>query len=286
MGTNVVHYKDADGDTSAGPSMNIWADCPVLGIMEDPGLGYYFFDDFIGCPELAAGSAITQLPPYVAIADTNGGGIAAATDVVGGAIALSSGTTADCDTTLQLGGGNSFVISDTAGSDKKLWFEARIKISAITDDAVQYFIGLAEEDRCVDAGVFGKSGGTTPEAAMADIDYIGFLRYDGGTTAINFVYNLSGQTGVEKIAAIDTAGADTFMKLGFLYDPDAETAQRIKVYADGEESTTYVTGTNIATATGSAFPDGEELTLTMATMSDSTTSGTMTVDWWRCAQLR
>ena len=45
-----------------------------------------------------------------------------------------------------------------------------------------------------------------------------------------------------------------------------------------------VTAANIAAAT---FPDGEELTMIALDKNDvGTTSQTLTMDWWRCYQLR
>ena len=81
---------------------------------------------------------------------------------------------------------------------------------------------------------------------------------------------------------VATMVADTFMKLGFVYDPLAPTAKRITVYVDGVASTTYVTGTNIATAT---FPDGEEMSPIMHLKAAADDDFTLTADWVQCYQL-
>ena len=41
-----TQYRDPT-DTTSGPSPIIWADCPTLEMMHDPGRGYHFFDDFL-----------------------------------------------------------------------------------------------------------------------------------------------------------------------------------------------------------------------------------------------
>jgi len=88
---------------------------------------------------------------------------------------------------------------------------------------------------------------------------------------------------VTKIDTVATLVADTFIKLGFVYDPAAEPTKRIKVYVDGVEQSTYVTATDIATAT---FPDGEEMAPMAYVSAASASDGILTMDWWRIAQLR
>ncbi len=52
--TNYVQYKDPT-DTAGFPSSIIWADCPMVELMHDPGKGFHHFDDFRGYTETATG---------------------------------------------------------------------------------------------------------------------------------------------------------------------------------------------------------------------------------------
>jgi len=67
-----------------------------------------------------------------------------------------------------------------------------------------------------------------------------------------------------------------------VYDPDEADAQKIKVYVNNVEQSTYVTATNIATAT---FPDGEPMAMVWASKVGGAVTGTAEMDWWRAAQL-
>ena len=197
---------------------------------------------------------------------------------------LVAGTTADADCTMQVGAGASFAISDTAADAKKLWFEARFKISTIADDVSSFFIGLAAAARCADKGVFQAGQGATVDSALADAAMIGFWRPDADGDGLSAAYHANGQTASEIISDAHTLVADTYVKAGFVYDPDFDAAQRIKFYINGTEQTTYITSTLIAAA---AFPDAEAMSPVVGIMNDDgSTASTLTLDWWRCAQLR
>jgi hypothetical protein len=87
---------------------------------------------------------------------------------------------------------------------------------------------------------------------------------------------------VTKIAGVHVPVADTFVKLGFLYDPSAPPAKRIKVFVSNVEQSTYVTAANIAAAT---FPDGEELGFLFGMKMGSAVLAEAAIDWWAFAQL-
>lgn len=76
--------------------------------------------------------------------------------------------------------------------------------------------------------------------------------------------------------------ADTFLKLGFIYDPTAPATKRIKVYVDNVEEGTYVTSTNIEAAT---FPDAEALTFRAGFKNTTAVAGELAIDLWAFAQV-
>lgn len=270
-------------NTAAQLSPAIWHDCPIEQLMAGRTPGVFFDDHFVSAPDTGTITSATNIGPYEYFAESGGSITPSVTASNGrGAVNLVSGTTGDADVVLSLGGGAPFCISDTAGEDFKLWFEARLLISSVSDDGVQYFIGLTEEDRAAAAGIFSGSGSTTIGTAMSDIDYIGFVRLDGSTTGLGFAYNKAGASDQLVIAAAATLAAGTYVNVGFRYDPTAPAAKRISVFVNGSMLSTHVTATMIA---ASHFPDAEELTMTMGVAPDTTNSGTMTVDRWTCAQL-
>lgn len=258
-----------------GPS-GFWEDCPVLQMLADPNVGYYFFDDFL---DSFQDPTTTKIYGKYLCLDTGDCTLTATSDVLGGAVALLC-TTDNEDCGIRLGTGSPFVISDRAASAKKLWFEARVKVNAITNSLFGAFVGLTDETALA-ANFIADAGND-----FADKDLIGFWKdeTDDSTGAhVHFVYQITGQDFVTKIDTVATLVANTFIKLGFVYDPAAEPTKRIKVYVDGVEQSTYVTATDIATAT---FPDGEEMAPMAYVSAASASDGILTMDWWRIAQLR
>ena len=77
--------------------------------------------------------------------------------------------------------------------------------------------------------------------------------------------------------------ADTYYKLGFIFDPEAPADKRITWYADNEEQTTYVTETVIEAA--SVFPTDQMLKFVAGIKTADGTVSALTIDWWAYAQL-
>jgi hypothetical protein len=123
---------------------------------------------------------------------------------------------------------------------------------------------------------------TDDDAALGAFSFIGFHVDQADGDALDFTYKAEGQTAVVTIAGLDVIVADTYMKLGFVYDPDAPAAKRIKVFLNNVEQSTYVTATNIATAT---FPDAEPMAMVWAAKVGAAAAVDARMDWWRCAQL-
>lgn len=278
-------YKDVAENTGVLPSPIIWAGMDARG--ERPGRTIGFFDDFGWSPNPGTITTATLVGPYRMIAES--GGDVNFSAVAGGEMLLVGGTTGDADTVVTWGDGAPFVLTKDAAVGK-LVFEARIKISSITDaDQVQFFVGLCEETRAAAAGLFSGSGSGTANIAMADIDMIGFARFDDDGDALAFVYGKAGQTAYEVIASAETLVADTYTKVGFVYDPNVVPSERITVYVNGVAHGTKIpdagatTDPSMAAAT---FPSGEEMTAAVGITPDSTTDNTLTVDWWGCRQIR
>ena len=287
---NFVQYKDPT-DTTAGPSEIIWADCPTLEMIHDPGVGYHFFDDFISAPNTDAGlfEGLGESPGmggYQFYGDT---GVVMSADTaatepgsVGGVLAV-TGNDADNDEGVISGGSPAFIISDTAAYSKKLWFEARVNKASIADNALSMFVGLGWDDDSQES--VAKTLCLTADAgALGAFSFIGFHIDQADGDAWNFVVKAEGQAETELISGVAVPVADTYQKLGFVYDPDESASRQITVYVDGAKSGTYGTATNIAAAT---FPDAEAMAPVWAAKVGTNSAAVIgRMDWWRCAQMR
>lgn len=277
MGYKVVYAGDTAG---TGRSHALWGDCPWLEALEDNNIGYGKHDDFVDYDTTATTVKNASGTPVF-----EGDCTVLGTAAKHGEIAL-FGTSDNEEAALQQGGVNSapYIISDTTADARKLWFEARVKKSLITDALGAFFVGLAGENSGV--ADFMADAGTD----FADVDLIGFWNdptEDSVSSHVDFVFQITGTGFVTVISTVATLVANTYVNLGFKYDPDADITKRIKIYVDGVEQSTYVTGT--ATSPGIAhasFPDGEEMSPLIAIKQQSNNDMTVTMDWWRAFQRR
>ena len=277
---NYVQYRDPT-DTTAYPSPVIWADCPTAEMLHDPSVGFHWYDSF---------------EDYVSTATTvinkSGYPVFEGSSTLDGVAGSSAGelavfTTADDEgCSFQVGGtkGAPFVIP-ASRSGGKLWFECRVKRSVITDDKCGWFVGLA-----------GEAAGTVNFIADAgndfgDFDLLGFWADEGDGDSIDIVTQKTSAAFDTILADAVTMVADTYVKLGFVYDPnEPDPAKMIRFYKDGADLGTYV-----GLASGDAtvyqedttnFPGGEEMSLLISAKAAHADDHTVTLDWWRCAQLR
>lgn len=264
-------------------SPNIWGDCPIEAIVNGTIPGRFFQDDFVGVvPNTSAGAGATTglgTAGYFIYGDT-GVTVKAQAGVEEGVLEV-AGNDADNDESVVSTGSPSFIISDTAGDDKKLWFEARVKKASVADNACGTFVGLGW-DHGNGVSVAKTLCLTDDDAALGAFSFIGFHVDQANGDAMDFVYKANGQSAVVKIAAVEVPVADTFTKVGFVYYPDNPAAKKIKVFINNVEQTTYVTATNIATAT---FPDAEPMAMVWAAKVGTAAESKAQMDWWRAAQL-
>ena len=213
---------------------------------------------------------------YISYEDTGDAIAQIATDR-NGAVTFTSAATDNNESWLQPGDTASVMglISDTAGDDKMLAFECRVKLGQLAETAG--FWGLSEEGLAAADTLVDDTG------ALASKDFIGFhVAAHATAPEIDFVYRKAGQTAQVLIDALKVVVADTYYNLGFIYDPKADTTKRITIYLDNAEQTTYVTGTQIAAAT---FPDGEELQPLFGQKVGAAAAKTTTLDSWAFGQI-
>tara|TARA_R110000868_G_scaffold142082_3_gene359183 strand:+ start:358 stop:1179 length:822 start_codon:yes stop_codon:yes gene_type:complete len=270
--TNIVNYGGNQGtndvnDADSKFSPFIWKDCPLREIRDGTTEGWLDEDDFMSFVPVPAGSVATA-GGYYGFADT--GGTVVVGDEVGGSVVLSSdGDNEGASIARQT---KCFQISRSHG---KLWFEARVKSSTITDTKHGFFLGLI--DTCTQSA-------TVPIAAagtLADENFVGFHRLEGDGDQVDAVYRADGVTQVTVEAdTLDVAlVADTYTKLGMIYNPADYV---LTFYQNGVKTTSYT----VVAAAGTDFPNDVRLGFVFAVLNATgTTPGSSSIDKFRIAQL-
>lgn len=269
----VMLENNLTADTNASPSPAIWGWCPRAEWRDDPSKGYIFKPDLYNAPVFA--TTVSQMG-LISLQDT---GVTIQGDPTQPGVLQWGGQDADndCGVLTSAGGvGTTFNISTT--DQRKLAFEVGLRKSVITNNSMAFFAGLTEEAMNAATNTLL----ATDTAALGDKDLIGFHVTQAAGSTVTFVYNKAGAGGVTvKIASLATMVAATWIKLGFLWDPDAPADKRIKIFVNNICQSTYVTGANVAAAT---FPNGEELVPTLAFKKGEATISTADVRLWECAQ--
>lgn len=272
---SVIRYTGSTGDRLLSPL--IWQKCPISQIQSGQVDGIFEFDDFVKYQTTASGTVNAHgMPTFDGSAAVRGGAPATTAANRGGALELFT-TNDNEEAALERGGSVSapYIISNTAGIDRKFWFECRIK-NSLVDNVGEWFVGLAAPGTLI--ANFHNDNGTD----YSDTSFIGFTQHEDDGNSIDFTYQAIGNAFSNVATNIGVPTADAYNKLGFVYDPDAPNARKIKIYVDSVEQSTYVTTTLIDTAT---FPETEALGLGIAIQASSADDRTVSLDWWAAAQL-
>lgn len=221
--------------------------------------GYGYFSDFE-----RAGAGTTT---YAGTGCTVGGHAQA-----GGAIRISmDGTANDEGSWGPSDSGSapySFNITSSLG---KLAYEIRLRKSLITNNSLAFVAGLGAAGLVADNTLADSTG------ALADTNFVGFQVLNAAGATVNFVWRKSGQTLVTGISAAATLTAATYIRLGFVYDPQESATKRIRVFVDGVENATGITSTQVAAAT---FPSDTQLNPLVACIVGSGAAAvTLDTDW-------
>ena len=266
--TPLVQYKGKND--GRGPSPSIWADLPRD--IQDFNVGVYFEDDFVTIPSRltnTAEAAIGETGQYEGFA-SDGATVVGASDG-GGAVTLTPGNAGDEAVSLRVGGAP-FKINSTS---YKFWFEARVKVSLITDDQSGWFIGLREN-----------TAATVVLPILADDtlavgeNLLGFWRNSADGDALDVVSGPNNSAVPSTVIAdAHTLVADTYVKVGMKFDPKDG---KLRYFFDGVE---HATTTTVTAGTGATQPDDVFLGPIIAGLCESGSPGTATLDWWRAAQL-
>lgn len=279
--SNIVRYS---GEVTRGPSPALWGNLSKVVTDSQMGKCAFVFDDFCKAPYYSANDTAAQVGDYYCWTG-NGGHIGASIPTLSegeaGVLELYHDNTDNDEVSLAINGGATTLtgwcqINDTAGEDFKTLFEARVKIDVLTVDVNSIFVGLCNPVAVANTGKADATG------VMMDTSYIGFDSLCATPSVLSWSYrNGGGAAQTDTIATAHTLVADTWVKLGFIYDPTALTAKRIKCFVNGVEKSTYITGTNIAAST---FPDADSLAPTLMVKTGTTTVGYLYCDWIAACQ--
>lgn len=264
----IQHGDEATADTTRSPSKSLWRNCPVLELI-DTMRGVYLKDDFENAPDWGdSGSSTAIRNGYYAYVDSTCSIRPAATGF-GELVFTTGSTTADKEVALTTGGnrGVATVISSTAGANRHVWFEARVKASSVSN-VLSWYVGLAEEG-CPADSLLADDG-----TGIASKDLVGFQVPEADGDGLDAIHNAASATVTTLVADITTLVADTYVKLGLQYDGTS-----VSYWINGVKNATTVK------ATATNFPKGEELAVLFACKQHSSTSVTLTVDWWRLASI-
>jgi hypothetical protein len=265
------------------PSPAIWADCPVRDLLEDPGKGLYFFDDFQDLPLVPTLTTQIAYGKYKAYA-ASGCSIAGVSAV--NSVELQGGTlsiTMDTDNDEAAIGQayNKYLMSGLTSNSGKLWFECCYAQNSIATNMASTFLGLATTDAIAFAANTPHNSG---DAITNDWYGIGFRIEEDGLGVIDTVYT-DGATSFTNIGDTEagTLTANTFRKLGFVYDPAGPSDSFVTFYANNQALTTKLSK---STLTGLTNLDANNLGLLWSVAADSAgTSFAGYLKWWRVAQL-
>lgn len=314
MSVNTIDNKaNLTINTDRGPSRVIWGDCPVADFIENPWMGMHFFDDFLMCGNATMSSAfagsIGQWSTYgYAGAQINDA------QLEGGVIKMSSD--GDNEGLALLGSAGAFrlVTTSTLALNGKLWFEVRLARSSVATAHMEFFAGLMAPTLSSGLPAAAQPITTTDDTLMTAGDFFGFhgvgaTATRGGPTEVGVGFELASGTinyPTNLTTLMASSGnsvltANSYVKLGFIFDPAALVGQitkptarqtngalrkkLIRFFVNGLEVPAFLSTEDVQNATAAqAFPTSF-LTPVIAMMNQASfSSDYLAVDWIRVAQ--
>lgn len=306
--------QNTAASTGRGPSNAIWYDCPWEAMGDDPSVGMRFFDDFlvVGNADMtsAYANSIGQWSSYgYAGAQLNDG------QKEGGVIKLSSNNDNEGLTLLSSAGSFRFLTTSTLALNRKMWFEARIAKSSVATAHISAFVGLMAPTLSSGLPAAAQPLTTTDDTTMTAGDTFGFnlagtTSTRGGPTEVGISFCLASgtinyptnMTALMAATGNTVLAADTYVKIGWVFDPDALTGtvtsatarqtagtlrkKLLRVFINGVEAPAFLSSDDIVNATaGQAFPTAFMCPVLSVMNMASVSSDYLAVDWIRVAQL-
>jgi hypothetical protein len=150
-------------------------------------------------------------------------------------------------------------------------FEARVKVTNVTDARAAAFLGLYKRAAALTGDVIADDG-----AALTDGDALGFCRFAADGDVFDFIYDEGSQTPNVHDDDYAIPVADTYLTLGMYYN-----GATIQGYLNGVATGTAISAADIAAAD---FPTAAIMVPTFAVKGDHADDWALTLDWFRAAQ--
>ena len=285
---NPVQYSGSSIVDATNAPSNFWSDCPVTEIRSGFRRGWFQEDDFCEFGPLPF------VPTNTSVQTTEGGiagkykvfsaaaGTWSPSNSVGGADIGGGLIRALCDTAgdqAALGfAGSPFLLNSAQGG--KLWGEARIAMAGIATNNAQVFVGLGETNVMTFGAAVPLGDADTANTSGA---MIGLNVLEDGLGAVNACYQDRSTTWVNPAGgtAIGQMAANTFIKVGWVYDP-SDSKNAFTWYVNGVKKCTLTA----ATLRGLTNLDVKGLGLVAAMYADTAgTANYLYIDWWKCYQV-
>lgn len=258
--------------TARSASSAIWHNCPEEELLLGRANGTFYRDDFL---TFAADSNL-----YEQFATTPA--VAAASDV--GELAMATTGTDNSESYVQGGIALTGCAKMVTGGLTQVWYETRLKLSSIADQAA--LVGLVIPGYATTTDALGDDDGV-PRTTLGS--YVGFRIVTADPNGWDAVYATAGTalTVHQEAEATDAKyvpGASTYLQ-----NAVADTWVKLGLYSDGYRCYWFVNGLKV-NDTGVAlnatnFPDNVNLHALWAIKTGEAVAKTMTVDWVKVAYL-
>jgi len=191
------------------------------------------------------------------------------------------GDTSEDEAILQCGAG--LDVGPYLFADNDLAFEAYIRVSSVAGgNSFGWYAGLATGG-AAGAGITDLLL-TAAGAVCATNSFVGFQKLFGESTALDGMYQMSGETKVDgaentDLDTIQTLVASTWYKLGLRY---TASPKKLEWFVDGD-SVASISGTTLDAA---EFPNDQYMQPTFGLKDEGgDTACALDIDWFACAQL-
>ena len=273
------YFRNPNVVADWAPSPGIWGDLRHWQHKQSLGEAILLWEDFVNWNTSTTNSTSHQ-NGWTVVAD-NGPVLEQIDDpdVQAGelGVVLMTGADADNDELYLTNSvaGTAFKIDDAT---LKLAFECRIKKSAVTDAGLTFFAGFASLGAAV-AGTLVADAGTL----IASKSFLGFSQDDADGDAVKAVAQKAAATQQTPLAANIAIVADTWVRLGLVYEP-SRGHNCVRWYVNGVEQvlTTKYTSAGIIAAT---FPDDVCVNPLIGFLHEGVAHEKAEIDWLVAGQL-
>lgn len=265
-------YGGVTGDIDRSPSVQLWHQ--VDADLQRRGIWREYWNDFSTSLGADVGALPTTVAAYMGgLVFTDTGGVFTHVQTSGEEGDVKVSSDGDNEGANFSQGIETFSIIQDAG---ELVFECRFKTSTIANTKHGIFLGLMEAHT---------QSATVPIAAagtLADANFVGFHRLEADGDYVDTIYKANGVTQVTVKADAQILVADTYIKLGMVFNRGGDN--ELRFYVNGFElPDTY----SVPSSAGDDFPNDVQLGVSYAVLNATgTTPGDTHLSWLRCAQKR